>query len=54
MTLLNLNKKLSSFSLGKVILCLKSLCYNGFRLFYKECPMSPAKYKQGKIKTQSM
>ncbi len=53
MTLPNLNKKMSMFRIGRVILCQKPLWHNGFWLSYYTDPMSPNKYKQGKIKTQN-
>ncbi len=53
MTLPDLNKKMSMFRIGRVILCQKPLWHNGFWLSYYRGPMSPNKYKQGKIKTQN-
>ena len=53
MTLPDLNKEMSVFSLGRIILCQKPLQRKGFCFFYSAYSISPNKYKQGEIKTQN-
>lgn len=54
MPLPDLNKELSFFRIGGVILYPKPLHRNGFGLSHIRRPISPLKYKQGEIKTQNM